>query len=282
MHHERYNQSVFTTVPTPDELGGNFGFGGLGYPIYDPATTRQVGGAWANTPFPGNIIPQSRFDPAVVKFLSNTPWDAPNVAGAANTATGPVQNYGTTSTYFSYRYRFDEKIDHNFSDKNRIFGRISEVVNRAVGDQIGINWRILDGSAVLQPVNQENSVISDTEIFSPTFVNEVRLGFNRWHLSRTPPGLNANWAQQLGIPNVPGTTFPTFDNSAGANFYTTAFPGGVLSQMSQSYVLQDNVTKIVGKHSFRMGWEILQSVARRLPAGPARRHLQFRWNRRRQ
>jgi Carboxypeptidase regulatory-like domain len=261
MHHERYNQSVFSTVPTLDELGGDFSFGGKGYPIFDPATTKLVNGLWSNTPFPGNVIPKSRFDPATVKFLSNNPWSAPNLAGAALTATGPVQNYGATSSYYSYRYRYDTKVDHNFSSKNRIFGRSSEVINRAVGSQIGIDWRILDGTAVLQPVNQENAVISDTHIFSPTFLNEVRLGFNRWHLSRLPPGLNANWAQQLGIPNVSGVTFPTFDDSSGANFFSTAFPGGVLSQMTQSYVLQDNVTKIVGSHSLRMGWEILRSVA---------------------
>jgi hypothetical protein len=218
MHHERYHQSVFSTLPTPDELGGDFTFAGKGYPIYDPATTKQVNGLGSNSPFPGNMIPKNRFDPAVVKFLSNTPWAAPNVTGAALTATGPVQNYNSTSTYYSYRYRYDEKVDHNFSDKNRIFGRASEVVNRAVGNQIGINWRLLDGTAVLQPVNQENVAISDTEVSNPTLINEVRLGFNRWHLSRLPPGLNENWAQQFGIPNVSGVTLPTFLDSSGNQF----------------------------------------------------------------
>ena len=56
-----YNQSVFTTVPTPAELNGDFSFGGQGYPIYDPATTKQVNGLWSNTPFPGNIIPEKPF-----------------------------------------------------------------------------------------------------------------------------------------------------------------------------------------------------------------------------
>ncbi|MGH9668111.1 MAG: carboxypeptidase regulatory-like domain-containing protein, partial [Bryobacteraceae bacterium] len=268
MHHERYNQSVFSTVPTLDELNGDFNFGGQGYPIYDPASTTLTNGAWTSTAFPGKIIPKSRFDPAVVKFLGNQPWDAPNNQGGSGTltATGPAQNYGDTSSYYSYRYRYDTKIDHNFSDKNRAFGRYSQVVNRAVGDQIGINWRILDGTAVLQPVDQENAVISDTQVFSPSFLNEVRLGFNRWHLSRTPPGLNANWAQQLGIPNVSGATFPTFlSDSTSSYFFNTQFPGGVLSQMSQSYTVQDNLTKIVGPHSFRMGYEILRSIANVLP-----------------
>ena len=120
MHHERYNQSVFSTVPTLDELGGDFSFGGKGYPIFDPATTKLTNGLWSNTPFPGNVIPKSRFDPATVKFLANNPWSAPNVAGAALTATGPVQNYGATSSYYSYRYRYDTKVDHNFSSKTHV------------------------------------------------------------------------------------------------------------------------------------------------------------------
>src|SRR5579885_36592 len=262
MHHEKYNQSVFSTVPTLDELNGNFNFGGLGYPVYDPTTTQQVNGKWVSTPFAGNVIPKSRFDPAVVNFLNHQPWAPPNNLGGSGllTATGPQQNYGATSTYFSYRTRYDIKIDHNFSDQNRIFGRFSEIVNRAVGDQIGINWKLLDGSAVLQPINQENSVISDTHMFSPTFLNEVRVGFNRWHQSRTPPGYNQNWAGQLGIPGVSGLTFPTFLDSNGGYFFNTQFPGGGLSQVSQGYIVQDNVTRVIGPHSLRMGYEIQKTT----------------------
>ncbi|HLJ17275.1 MAG TPA: carboxypeptidase regulatory-like domain-containing protein [Bryobacteraceae bacterium] len=266
MHHERYNQSVFTSVPTLDELNGNFNFGGVGYPIYDPATITLANGKYTSNPFPGNVIPKSRFDPAIVKFLGYQPWDAPNNLGGSGllTATGPVQNYGATSSYYSYRYRYDAKIDHNFSDSNRIYGRYSQVLNRAVGSQIGINWRLLDGTAVLQPVDQENAVISDTEVFSPTLLNEVRLGFNRWRQSRTPPGFGQNWAQQLGIPNDNGATFPTFLDSNGNQFFSTAFPGGFLDQSSQSYTFQDNVTLIKGAHSFRMGYEIVRTTANSL------------------
>jgi hypothetical protein len=266
MHREKYNASVFSSVPTPDMLNGNFQLNGVGYPIFDPATIQLVNGKYVSTPFPDNIVPKGRFDPAVVKFLSHQPWTPPNNLGGSGliTATGPVNNYGATSSYYSYRYRYDTKIDHNFSDKNRIFGRFSEVVNRAVGNQIGLNWRLLDGTGVLQPVNQGNAVISDTEVFSPTLLNEVRLGYNRWRQSRTPPGLNENWAQQLGIPNVSGVTFPTFFDSNGSQFFTASFPGGVLDQNSQSYTFQDNVTVIRGTHSFRMGYELLKSTGNTL------------------
>jgi hypothetical protein len=273
MHHEKYNQGTFASVPTLDELNGAFGFGGQGYPIYDPATLRQVNGKWVSDPFPNNILPKSRFDPAVVNFLNHSPWDAPNNQAGSGllTATGPQQNYGATSSYYSYRTRYDAKVDHYFSDTNRMFVRYSEVLNRAVSDQIGLNWRLLDGTAVLTPSNQENAVIADTYVFSPSLINEMTIGFNRRRQSRTPPGLDQDWAQQLGIPNVSGATFPTFVDSNGNPFFEATFPGGAYDQVNQSYSLQDSLTWVKGKHSFRMGYELIKtienSVAASTPGG---------------
>ena len=73
MHHEKYNQSVFSSVPTLDELNGDFNFGGKGYPIYDPKTIQLVDGKYTAQPFAGNIIPKNRFDPAIVNFLNHQP-----------------------------------------------------------------------------------------------------------------------------------------------------------------------------------------------------------------
>ncbi|MEO7142671.1 MAG: carboxypeptidase-like regulatory domain-containing protein, partial [Bryobacteraceae bacterium] len=277
MHHEKYNQSTFSSVPTLDELNGDFNFGGAGYPIYDPASLQLVNGKWVSNPFPGNIVPKNRFDPATVKFLGHSPWYPPNNQGGSGilTATGPQQNYGATSSYYSYRTRYDAKIDHYFTDTNRMFARYSQVLNRAVGDQIGLNWRLLDGSAVLTPSNQENAVISDTDTFSPTLINEVRAGFNRRRQSRNPPGLNENWAQQLGIPNVSGATFPSFYDSNGTPFFLATFPGGSYDQVNQSFTAQDNLTMVRGSHSFKMGYEIVRTAENSLAASTPGGTLDF-------
>jgi hypothetical protein len=200
-------------------LNGDFSFGGKGYPIFDPASTAQdAGGNWMRTPFAGNVIPKNRFDPVATKFLGFGPWNAPNNLGGGGilTATGPQTNFGSQSIYRSYRTRYDVKLDHNFSEKNRLFGRFSHVRNRAFGTSIAVKWRLLDGSSVLQPSDQINTVISDTHIFSPTIVNEIRLGANHRKESRAAFGLNENWGQQLGIPGISGETFPSFFNSGGA------------------------------------------------------------------
>ena len=60
-HHEKVTETYTGTVPTPEMYAGDFSFGGRGFPIYDPATTRQLeNGTWTRDPFPGNKIPQSR------------------------------------------------------------------------------------------------------------------------------------------------------------------------------------------------------------------------------
>jgi hypothetical protein len=272
-HHEKYNQQLFADVPNEEMLNGDFSFNGLGYPIYDPATTAQNAGVWTRDPFPGNIVPKSRFDPVATKFLSFDPWKKPNNLGGAGFVdrTGPHQNYGGESKYRSYRTRYDVKIDHVFSEKNRVFGRFSHVLNRARGNNIALNWELLDGNFVLQPSDQVNTVVSDTHIFSPTMINEIRLGANRRKESRTPLGINENWAQQLGIPGVSGETFPSLFNSGGGAFYGATMPRGAWYQVTENFIFQDNLTLIRGRHSLKAGYELMRTRAntRResLPAG---------------
>ena len=79
----------FDTFPTPAEVKGDFsallgpsiGTGPTGnnvaqYQIYDPTSLQGTGSSLTRTPFPGNIIPASRFDPAAAKVLQLIP--APN------------------------------------------------------------------------------------------------------------------------------------------------------------------------------------------------------------
>src|SRR5262249_54470304 len=62
-------------------------------PIYDPATTQLVNGAYSRQPFPGNVIPASQLDSVGVAILAYYPLpnQAPsNVAGANNFSGAPV------------------------------------------------------------------------------------------------------------------------------------------------------------------------------------------------
>jgi hypothetical protein len=79
--------------------------------IYDPATEQTVNSAVVRTPFPGNIIPQSRFDPVSAAIQSLIP--PPNNSSLTN-------NFAQLSTTYRYQYIPSLKLDHNFRDNSKL------------------------------------------------------------------------------------------------------------------------------------------------------------------
>jgi len=121
-----YPNSFVTTVPTPLERAGDFSKslnidGGV-RTIYDPYTTQlnAATGVVTRTPFPGNVIPRSRFDPLSASLLDSF-WD-PNNPGDNITGLNNFKK-GFTETY-NY-YNFSDRVDYNISDKWKVFGRVS-------------------------------------------------------------------------------------------------------------------------------------------------------------
>ena len=114
------------SVPTEKMRNGDFSellALGSQYQIYDPATTRPhptQAGRFIRDPFPGNIIPQNRISPVARNILGFYPL--PNQAGTADGAN----NYtNPTAVAFETYYTATTRIDHNLSDRHRIYGRFS-------------------------------------------------------------------------------------------------------------------------------------------------------------
>ena len=129
-------------------------------------------------PFPGNLIPVSRFDNAsigVMKYLPN--------AG------------GTGISFYSspLHQNFHDVVgrgDQVFSDKDHLNARYDYQLftNQPVYDPTDI-LSYADGSDIIA----QNALIQETHVFSPSLLNEVRVGFNRNASTRGP----AN-----GVPSV--------------------------------------------------------------------------------
>jgi hypothetical protein len=272
-HHEKASENANTNVPSPAMLAGDFSFNGVGQPVFDPASLTQVNGAYQRTQFPGNQIPMSRVDPVFQKFMSFNPYSAENnrFNQAFMTNVGPRDNLSADTVYRSYRTSFDHKIDHSFSDRHKIFGRWSYFRHRAFNGrwQIGAANREFDFNTVPIPVNHNQMVVSDTFTISPTMIHEVRVGFNRRFNTREPGSVGQNWAQQFGIPNVSAATMPTFvcasvftaecPASQGNRRLIIDFPGGSSQDINESFSFQDNVTKVSGRHTFKMGYEVIRT-----------------------
>ncbi len=251
-----------------DVLGRTFALG----QVFDPSTTRAVtcgvadpvsgttapcGTNPAGTQlgfvreaFPGNIIPAGRLDPNAIKLLNLYP--SPNLPGLFN-------NFAANPALSNNVDQFDVRVDHSFSQKDNIFGRLSfqEVPTFLPGPFGGI----ADGGSFAsgdQLAKSWNSVISETHAFSPTLINEVRAGYNRIASSRLQPNANTpGIPEQFGIGGVPqadsngglGTFFISGLNQLGSNQF---LPSIELSTTSQ---VTDNLTKSLGRHTIKVGFQ---------------------------
>lgn len=268
-HHEKVSETAITNVPTTDMYNGDFSFGGRGFPIYDPDTTRVIQNAngtvsYVRDPFAQNRIPVARFDPAVKKFLSFNPWTPANRPGVV-TPSGVTQDLVLPTKGRYYFNRFDTKVDHQFNINHRIFGRFSRMRNRAPGRySTDISWQLYD-PVMVQPNDFTNIVFSDTYTISPSLINEFRLGYNRRHETKDPMSYGENWAAQLGIPNVDPATFPRLVTGFNGN------PGGRFQNISEDVTMQENLTKVTGRHTIKGGYELVRTrynaLAEALPSG---------------
>jgi hypothetical protein len=275
-HHERSGVNMDLDIPSPAMLAGDFSFPQSSAPadiIYDPdSLVRLPNGTYSRTPFPNNRIPQNRFDPAAVKFLALNPFSGENNRNNQTfyNRTGPHQNLSADADKNSYRTGIDARIDHMFSANHKIFGRYSNARHRSMSNywQVQLANRDLDYVGAPIPIDQRQVVISDSYVFNQRTINEVRLGWNRRKLTRLPESLGENWAAKFGIPNVGPETMPIFgvaagiftsSNFASANNFYFRFPEGETLDVNENASLQDNLSMIRGRHTFKTGYELLRT-----------------------
>ncbi len=85
----------------------------------DPAAPDPAG-RFIRDPFPGNIIPPSRISPVARNILGFYPLpNQPGTSDGANNYNNP------TAVAFETYYTATTRVDHNLSDRHRIYGRFS-------------------------------------------------------------------------------------------------------------------------------------------------------------
>ncbi|MCW5982265.1 MAG: carboxypeptidase regulatory-like domain-containing protein [Bryobacteraceae bacterium] len=103
-------------VPTDKELSGDFSDSIIGQNIFDPfSTTRDADGNYVRTQFPNNRIPQSLISAQMQGFLQQY-GERPNYVH-------PTFNFINSVSARDDSESFQIKIDHQFSEKDSIFGR---------------------------------------------------------------------------------------------------------------------------------------------------------------
>ena len=110
-----------TALETQGDFSKSLNIDGGVRTIFDPWTSLlNQDGSVSVTPFPGNVVPQSRFDPLAATLIKEF-W-APNNPGANITG---VNNYKKGFIEKYDYYNFSERADYNINDKWRVFGRLA-------------------------------------------------------------------------------------------------------------------------------------------------------------
>src|SRR5579859_6815576 len=193
-----------------------------------------------------------RFDPNALKLLSLYPNP---------TSSSLFGNYTASPKLFEHRNAFDTRMDINMNEKNQLFFRFS----LADDPQFipGIFGGVADGGGFQdgnQTANAQQSALGYTHTFSPSLINVARAGMNYIHTTRNIPAANdlSNIPQTYGIMGIPqdheNGGLPAFGfNGALQTLGGNAFLPS--DEVSSTIQLTDDLTKIYGKHSFKMGFE---------------------------
>src|SRR5260370_11182414 len=189
------------TLPTELERQGNFTqrltASGLMKVIYDPSTTRAnpaQPGRFMRDPFPGNIIPTGQLDPVALKAQRYYPL--PNGPGLP---FSKQNNFIVQAAISQPQDRIEFKIDHNFNDRQRIFGRNTFMDSLYSKPNF---WGNIVDPGCCDPMLQrlQNTAIDYTNTLSNSTVLNVRYGLGRLSGNRYPsrPGYLET---EIGLPS---------------------------------------------------------------------------------
>ena len=242
--HTRSEQTGVSAVPPAASRTGNFG----ATPIYDPFSTvaNPAGSGYVRSRFPNNTIPTSAINPITAQLLNSYP--EPNVPGSA--------------TLFSYN-----SPQLSSSQNGVVRGDVQVTSKDAMFARFSVQRQSLTSGAALPlptqtPINRDISSYGIgygyTRAFNATLVNEARFAWTSIDLRSD--------ATQARNEIIPGALDPQLDSSI-PQFNISGFStigaqascctNSPLHKTSGNWDVSDNLSKMVGTHSLKMGAEIM-------------------------
>lgn len=250
----------YTSAPTAKMYSGDFselyslsppaGTDASAYSqLYDPFSRvfDESGNVVSATPFTGNIIPASQFDPAAAKMNADRVFGTANLPGLTN------------NLYYLYRntqdaHQADGRVDFNASDKHRLFFRYS-ILNSTAANSTDINQFFQDGQANSHSVNQ-NMQMTLLSTLNASQANEARIGYNRTHVNTNANSMTKDWNNFYGIPNGnlgDPITQGIFEISSLPPISNFGQPDWVAFIISNTIAATDNFTWVKGRHTIKVG-----------------------------
>jgi Carboxypeptidase regulatory-like domain len=255
--------SIFQTwVPTQAERGGDFsqiGSSNLSsvLPIYDPQTSANCtsSATICRTAFTGNVIPTNRIDTTAQALLSYFPMP--------NQTNNPNGNFATAFSSGGDVDQYNERIDYNLSEKQRMFGRYTHNHILSLPDA---PFSQICTDRCTETTTAHQISLGDTYSFSPTTILDMHIGYTRYVYLRTPlsQGIDlskfgANWAALA--PEMTYTHIPQVcvSNNSGDNHWGGGWcaqgTGSGIGAWDDTLSINPMVSHIMGKHNLKAGFE---------------------------
>jgi hypothetical protein len=178
-----------------------------------------------------------QFVPAAPAASSTTKVGGQNV---------PIGILPIIAPFYIDSYNYVGNLDYVASDKNQFRFRL-----------VGNNQRSIDNMATLpeffsnNPVNSYVVSLSHLHDFSPTMFNEARFAYTRY-FSDFP----------VGAFNYPGLDqFPNLTFTTDLNLQLGPDPNAPQSTSINTYTFNDNLSKIIGRHTLKFGYDVRRVIA---------------------
>ncbi|MBI4473150.1 MAG: TonB-dependent receptor, partial [Acidobacteria bacterium] len=247
----RTRQAITKTalVPTPEMKRGDFSsllqannlLSATPVVIRDPFNN--------NVPFPGNIIPASRFDPSGAAIANLYPDSNRSERGFNYLSSPPDRLKWHQSSL---------RIDQIISNQDSLYGRVN-------ADRLRTHIAFDPGTTTLPGYGKNSLTVAtniglvETHVFSSAVVNEVRLGYN--YFQEDQPNENAGFDATEQLLGIRGTSrdpkvfaYPSFSITGFTRVGDrTASPQ---NRRVHTYQVYDAVSWIRGNHSLKIGGEV--------------------------
>src|ERR1035438_4058291 len=245
--------------------------------IYDPETTctnpsgcagdPTKGANWGDRlPFAGNIIPANRINKVAQNYINR--FYPVAAVGTNNAVSNYTANYGVGGQNFETVVR----LDHQVSDKQHVMTRYTHWGNTNLPqDPLGTG---ICQDRCSETFATHNWVLDDTYTFNSTTILDLRLSYLRFAYTRAAKDITyqpSDIGQDLGGATVeyPGPLVvsiqagPNSGGNTGFDISNTFGSGGAdstIGNYSDNDRIAGNLTKIVGKHTFKFGGEYLRAT----------------------
>jgi hypothetical protein len=239
---QRTLSQVREVLPTSAELSGDFSdvdqLTGVSFaPVYDPTT---------KAPFPGNIIPQSRFSSFASKLLPIA-FQSANCSACLTGGLG--FDYVGNQPGATNDTQYLGEIEHHIGAKDTLAAsRLYEpFVQPFIPSPIPISY-------LIAPFTYHWGSLSETHVFSPKLLNVARVGYTRevggWAQTEDAKGAftfhNTPFSDPSLFPTLFIIGYPQFGNG---------FSSDTSSETSAHYDINDTLTWSQGKHEIHVGVE---------------------------